>query len=150
MEEVYHVVLSKPGIVVPADGSKLILRVVIVGIKSVGFSPFGGINFIVKTAGGVVTSYVPDELKNSVKDKPLSPPDKLPEDGWELIDIQNQEPAVEEAEVEVEGKKYKIKVLAEASMISRNMNYKTDIGEPIYWVHWAVKIQWKNLEVKTS
>jgi len=128
-----------PGIVTLADGSKLVLRVVIVGVKHVGFSPFGGVNFTIKTAGGIASLYVPDELKNKVKDKPLTPPDKPPEDGWELIDIQSQEPAIEE----VEGKKYRIKVLAEASMVSRNMNYKTDVGEPLYWVHWNVKTQWK-------
>lgn len=144
-EGIYNVVLSKPGIVTLADGSKLVLRVVIVGVKHVGFSPFGGVNFTIKTAGGIASLYVPDELKNKVKDKPLTPPDKPPEDGWELIDIQSQEPAIEEVEVEVEGKKYRIKVLAEASMVSRNMNYKTDVGEPLYWVHWNVKTQWKPL-----
>jgi len=145
VESVYRVTLSKPGIVALADGSKLILRVVIVGVKYVGFSPFGGVNFAVKTAGGVASLYVPDELKNYVKDKPLSPPDKPPEEGWELVDIQSQEPAVEEVEVEVNDKKYKIKVLGEASMVSRNMNYKTDVGEPLYWVHWGIKIQWKSV-----
>jgi len=143
MEDVYCVILSKPGIVTLADGSKLVLRVVVVGVKYVGFSPFGGVNFAVKTAGGVSSLYVPDELKNNVKDKPLSPPDRLPEDGWELINIQSQEPATEEVEVEVEGKKYRIKVVGEASMVSRNINYRTDMNEPLYWVHWSVKIQWK-------
>jgi len=145
VENAYRVILSKPGIVALADGSKLVLRVVIVGVKYVGFSPFGGVDFAVKTAGGVATLYVPDELKNYVKDKPLSRGDKPPKEGWELVDIQSQEPAIEEVEVEVNDKKYKIKVVGEASMVSRNMNYKTDGNEPIYWVHWGVKIQWKSV-----
>ena len=145
VEGVYSVVLSKPGIVVLADGSKLVLRVVVVGVKHVGFSPFGGVNFVVKTVGGVASLYVPEELRDSVKDKPLSPPDRPPEDGWELVDIQSQEPAVEEVEVEVGGRKYRVKVLAEASMVSRNMKYRTDVGEPLYWVYWSIKVQWKPL-----
>ncbi len=145
VEEVYRVVLSKPGIVELADDSKLVLRVVIVGVKHAGFSPFSGVNFVVKTAGGVASLFVPDELKDSVKNKPLSPPDRPPEDGWELVEIKKQEPATEEVEIEVSDKKYMIKVLGEASMVSRNMNYRTDIGEPLYWVHWGIKVQWKPL-----
>jgi len=143
MGSVYRVVSSKPGIVVLADGSKLTLRVVVVGVKYVGFSPFGGVNFAVKTAGGVATLHVPDELKNNVRSKPLAPPDKPPEEGWELIDIQSQESATEEVDVEVNDKKYRIVVVGEASMVSRNMNYKTDVDEPLYSVHWSIKIQWK-------
>ena len=60
-ESVYRVVLSKPGIVSLADGSKLVLRVVVVGVKYSGFSPFGGVNFVVKPAGGVSSLFVPDK-----------------------------------------------------------------------------------------
>lgn len=142
-ESVYRVVLSKPGIVSLADGSKLVLRVVVVGVKYSGFSPFGGVNFVVKPAGGVSSLFVPDKLKNDVKDKPFSPPDRPPEEGWELIDVQGQEPAVEEVEVEADGRKYRVRVLGEASMVSRNMSYRTDVGEPLYWVYWSIKIQWR-------
>ncbi|RLG80972.1 MAG: hypothetical protein DRO09_02470 [Thermoprotei archaeon] len=82
-------------------------------------------------------------MKNDVRDKPFSPPDRPPEEGWELIDIQGQEPAVEEVEVEADGRKYRVRVLGEASMVSRNMSYRTDVGEPLYWVYWSIKIQWR-------
>ena len=143
---IYRVVLSKPGVVVLADGTKLILRVVVVGVKYVGFSPFNGVNFAVKTTGGVATLYVPDELKDRVKDKPLAPPDRPPEDGWELIDIQSHEPAIEEVEIEVGERRYRVTVVGEPSMVSRNMNYRTDMGEPLYWVHWNVKVRWRRSE----
>ena len=140
---VYSVVLSKPGTVKLADGSVLILRVVIVGVKHIGFSPFGGVNLAVKTAGGVATLSVPKELKERVKDKPLSPSDRPPQDGWELVDIQEQEPAEEEVEVSIGSSKYRVGVLGEATMVSRNMNFRTDLNEPLYWVHWNVKVKWK-------
>ncbi len=142
MEEIYKVVSSKPGVVVLADGSKLILRAVIVGVKYTGVSPFGGVNFTIKTAGGVSSLYVPAELKERIRDRPLFAPDKFPEEGWELVNIERQDPAVEEIEVIVREKRYHIEVLATASMVSRNMNYKTDIDEPLYWVAWSTSIRW--------
>ncbi len=145
-EKVYRVVVSKPGIVTLVDGSKLILRVVIVGVKYTGFSPLGGVNFAIKPAGGVSSLYVPEELRNMVRDKPVSPPDRLPENGWELVDIAGQEPAEEEVELDVNNRKYRVKVIGEASMVSRNTSYKTQLGEPLYWVQWSVKVQWRPLE----
>ncbi len=145
VESVYRVVQSKPGVITLSDGTKLVLRVVIVGVKHTGFSPFDRVNFAVKTAGGVASLYVPSELKEKVKDRPLSPPDGLPREGWELIDIQSQEPAMEEVEVEVEGKRYRVRVVGEASMVARNTSYRTDMGEPLYFVHWSIKIQWRSV-----
>jgi len=77
----YRVALSRPGIVRLADGSTLILRVAVVGVKYACFSPFGGANFAVKTTGGVAAISVPEELREHVRDKPLSPSDRLPQDG---------------------------------------------------------------------
>jgi len=139
----YRVTLSKPGIIRLADGSTLILRVAIVGVKYIGFSPFGGVNFIVKTTGGVTTLSVSEELRERVREKPLSPLDKLPQDGWELVDILEQEPAYEAVEVDVGSDRYVVEVLGEATMVSRNMNYRTNSDEPLYWVSWNVKIRWR-------
>jgi hypothetical protein len=144
MSEVFRVVMSRPGVVVVTDGSVLALRIVIVGVKNVGFSPFGGVNFAVKTAGGVATLFVPDELKEQVKNKPLSPPDRPPEDGWDLVEVERQEPAEEEVEVLVDDKSYRVSVTGEATMVSRNMNYRTEFGEPLYWVQWSVKVKWRS------
>lgn len=133
------------GFIKLSDGTVLKLRILIIDVKEAGFSPFGGINFDVKTAGGVSTHGVPEELKRAVADKPLAPPEP-PVDGWEIIDIIEQEPAVAEEIVDTSKGKYRVKVVAEAVMASRNMKYRSRHNEPIYWVSWVLKISWKPLE----
>lgn len=130
------------GFIKLSDGTVLKLKILIVDIKEEGFSPFGGINFDVKTVGGVSTHSVPEELKKAVADKPLAPPEP-PMDGWELIDIVEQEPAVAEEVVDTSKGKYRVRVVAEAVMASRNMKYKSRHSEPVYWVSWVLKISWK-------
>lgn len=66
-----------------------------------------------------------------------------PRDGWELVDIEKSEPSMEEVEVEAAGGRYRVTVIAEASMASRNLNYRSDAGEPLYWVSWGVRVKWK-------
>ena len=133
------------GFIKLSDGTVLKLRILIVDVKEAGFSPFGGINFDVKTVGGVSTHSVPEELKEAVADKPLAPPEP-PRDGWEIIDIVEQEPAVAEEIVDTSKGRYRVRVVAEAVMASRNMNYKSRHNEPIYWVSWVLKISWKPIE----
>lgn len=137
------------GYITLSDGTKLKLRILIVDVREVGFSPFGGVNFDVKTIGGISTVSVPDELKKIVAGKPLAPPEP-PMNGWELIDIKDQKPA--EAEVVVDSSKgrFRVKVVAEAVMVSRNMEYRTVHNEPIYWVSWVLKISWKPEAQKTQ
>jgi len=132
-----------------SDGTELKLRILIVDVKELGFSPFGGINFDVKTVGGVSTVRVPDELKRAVADKPLAPPEP-PIDGWEILDIEKQEPAVAETVVDTSKGKFRVKVVAEAVMVSRNMKYKSIHGEPLYWVSWVLKISWKPVEAQST
>jgi len=117
------------GLIKLSDGTELKLRILIVDVKELGFSPFGGINFDVRTVGGVSTVRVPDELKRAVADKPLAPPEP-PVDGWEILDIEKQEPAVAEAVVDTSKGKFRVKVVAEAVMVSRNMKYRSIHGEP--------------------
>jgi len=133
------------GFIKLSDGTVLKLRILIVDVKEAGFSPFGGINFDVKTVGGVSTYNVPEELKKAVVDKPLAPPEP-PRDGWEIIDIVEQKPAVAEEVVDASKGRYRVRVVAEAVMASRNMKYRSRHGEPIYWVSWVLKISWKPVE----
>jgi len=133
------------GFIKLADGAVLKLRILIVDIKETGFSPFGGINFDVKTVGGVSTHSIPEELKKMVADKPLAPPE-LPKDGWEIIKILEQEPAVAEEIVDSSKGRYRVRVVAEAVMASRNMKYRSKNKEPIYWVSWTLKISWSPVE----
>jgi len=139
----YRVVQSRPGVIKLADGAEFILRIAVVGVKNMGFSPFGGVNLVVKTTGGIIALSIPEELRMRVRDKPVVPPDKLPLDGWELIEIKEQEPAQEIVEVDVNNSTYVVEVSGEAAMVSRNMNYRTDSDEPLYWVMWNVKTKWK-------
>lgn len=125
-----------------SDGTVLKLRILIVDVKEVGFSPLGGINLDVKTVGGVSTQNVPEELKRKVAGKQLAPPEP-PREGWEMIDIVEQEPAIVEEIVDTSKGRYRVRVEAEAVMASRNMNYKTRHGEPPYWISWVLKISWK-------
>lgn len=133
------------GFIKLSDGTILKLRILIVDVKEAGFSPFGGINFDVKTVGGVSTHNVPEELKKVVANKPLAPPE-LPKDGWEIIDIVEQKPAVAEEVINTSKGRYRVRVVAEAVMVSRNMKYKSKHSEPIYWVSWVLKISWKPIE----
>ncbi|ACB39893.1 hypothetical protein [Pyrobaculum neutrophilum] len=110
-------------------------------MKEIGFSPFGGVNFDVSVVGGIYIEDLPEELKKAVADKPLLPP-TLPTDGWELVDIAEQEPAVAETTVETSRGKFDVRVVAEVVMVSRNINYKTPRNEPVYWAYWVSKVSW--------
>ncbi len=136
------------GLLKLSDGTIIKLRVFIIHIKEVGFSPFGGVNFDVKITGGVSTQYVPEELKKAVASKPLFPlvPPELPLDGWELVDIVEFKPAVIEEDFASSKGTFRIRVVAEPVMASRNMNYKSIDGEPVYWISWVTKISWKPLK----
>ena len=132
-----------------SDGTVLKLRILIVDVKETGFSPFGGVDFDVKTVGGVSTHSVPEELKRAVVDKPLAPPEP-PVDGWEIVDIVGQEPAVAEEVVDSSRGRYRVRVVAEAVMASRNTRYRSRSGEPIYWVSWVLKVSWKPVKGQES
>lgn len=141
--------MKKDGAIKLSDGTSLKLTITVVGAKEVGFSPFGGINIAVKAIGGITTLEVPEKLKEAVKDKPLIPP-QLPHDGWELIDIIEQEPAIDEVEINTSKGKFLVRVVGEAVMASRNMNYKSEFNEPVYWLNWVYKISWKPIKEEES
>jgi len=127
-----------------SDGAVIVLRIAIVSVKKLNdFSPFGGVNLAVKVVGGVSLAEIPEELKRVVADKPVTSPDKPPRDGWEYVEIREQEPAFEEAEVVVDGRKFVVRVEAEALMVVRNLSYRTEAGEPMYVVNWVNKVRWR-------
>lgn len=135
---------SELGFITVSDGTILKLKVSIVDIKEIkeAFSPFGGVIFDVKAVGGVSTHNVPEELKKAVADKPLAPPEP-PRDGWEILEIKEQKPAVIEEVVNSSKGGFVVRVVSEAVMVARNMRYKTPHNEPIYWVSWIYKVSWK-------
>ncbi len=117
----------------------------ILDIREAGFSPFGGVNFSVKAMGGIVTKVVPEELRRAVADKPTAPQEQ-PQDGWELVDIVEQEPAIVKESINSSRGRFAVRVAAEATMVARNLNYRVvfgDASEPLYWATWVYKITWK-------
>jgi hypothetical protein len=128
-----------------ADNTVIRLKILIIDAKESGFSPFGNINFDVKVIGGITVESLPENLRKIVADKPLAP-SELPKDGWEIIDIVEQEPAIAEVIVNTSKGKFRIKVVAEAVMASRNIMYRSSHDEPSYSLLWVNKISWKATE----
>jgi len=128
-----------------SDGTVLRLKILIVDVKEAGFSPFGGVNFDVKVTGGVATESVPEDVKKLVADKPLVPAE-LPRDGWEILDIVEQQPAEAYDIVSSSKGEFLVKVVVEAVMASRNTMYRSTLNEPVYSVLWVSKISWRPKE----
>ena len=125
-----------------SDGAVLKLKILVVDVRESGFSPFGGVNFDTKVIGGVAVESVPEEVKKLAADKPLAPPEP-PKDGWELLDIVEQQPAEAWEVVQSSRGEFVVKVVAEAVMASRNTLYRSPFNEPVYWVSWIYKVSWK-------
>lgn len=107
-----------------SDGTILKLKILIVDVREAGFSPFGGVNFDVKVAGGISTEFVSDDVKKLVIDKPLAPLEP-PKEGWEVVDIVEQQPAEAQEVVQSSKGEFVVKVVAEGVMVARNTSYKT-------------------------
>jgi len=125
------------------DGTFLKLKITIIDARESGFSPFGGVNIAVKAVGGIGIISIPDEIKNKVSKRPIAPPGPPPEDGWEIVDIINFTPATETTEIETSKGLFQVTVEGEPTMASRNLKYRSELGEPLYWLNWVNKISWK-------
>jgi hypothetical protein len=139
------VMRCEDGIVKLSDGSTLKLKISIVDTREAGFSPFGGVNIAVKVVGGVATLEVPEEIRKKVSEKPLAPPEP-PHNGWKILDIINYIPAYEEKPIKTSKGSFLVIVKAEPVMASGNFDYRTELGEPLYWLNWVYKISWKPIE----
>jgi len=142
-----ELVLGGVGRVELSDGAVLLLKVMVVHVKEAGFSPFGGVNFDVKAVADITVGSVPDELKEKVRDRPVYYLwQEPPRDGWELVDIKGQEPAVIETTVNTSRGIFSVRVVAEVVMVARNLNYRSLTGEPVYAASWVYKISWRPAE----
>jgi len=134
------------GYVKLSDGTTIILRAAVVDIKPLQITPPFGVEFNVSVVGGV-SAYPSDSALNEVKDKQLIEPDKMPSDGWTLIDIVEKQSAYEEVVYLLNGKeKYVIKAEIEPILAAKNTNYRTIQNEPLYFVRWVNKVSWKKCE----
>lgn len=136
------------GFIELGDGSKLKLKMLILDVKETGFSPFGGVYFYVNPIAGIATVYVPEGLKESMRDKPVVDLTKIPQEGWSMIDIKSSKNAVQEVEVPSSKGRFRIKVETEPLMVARNMSFKVSAGidEPLYWAYWVYKVSWRPVE----
>ena len=97
-----------------------------------------------RAVADVTVESLPEELKEKVRDRPVYyPGQEPPRDGWELVEIRGQEPAVIETTVNTSRGVFSVKVVAEVVMVARNLNYRTPAGEPIYAVSWAYRASWR-------
>ena len=125
------------------DGTTVVMKVILDSIKEMGFSPFGGVNFSANITTQIAFAS-PEELKEKVKDMPVrNPGQQLPTDGWEVVDIEWQRPAVIETTVNTSRGVFSFKIVTEALMAARNMNYRTPAGDPLYQIAWVYKYYWK-------
>jgi len=138
---------SKEGVVRLSDGAVLRLKVVIVDAREAGFSPYGGVNIFVKPIGGLSVKEIPENLRNEMRDKPIAS-GLEPRDGWEIIDIEEFEPATDEMMVKTSKGLFLVKVKAEPVMAARNMGYKPapELNEPLYSLNWVYKVSWKPIK----
>ena len=132
---------SREGFIKLADKTILKLKIGVVDLREAGFSPFGGVNIIVKPIGGIATKNVPSQLKELVRGKPPMPSVE-PQEGWELIKIEQQEEAIHEELAETTKGKFIVKIRAEVLMVARNVLYKTITDEPVYRAIWVYKVSW--------
>ena len=126
-----------------ADGTILKLMVNIIDVRENGFSPFGGVNLSIKQSGGTAAVKVPDELVQSVKDKPLYSSANQPQDGWEMIEIAESTPAKAETKIQTTKGYFLVEIKSLATMVSRNMTFKNEFNEPVYLVNFVIPFSWK-------
>lgn len=137
---------SKLGYVKVNDGSVIILRVALIDVRvREEASPFGA-EFEVNATGGI-SVYPSESVLNEVKDKQIVDPGKTVNEGWVRVDIVEMKPAYEEAIYDdIKVGKYLIRVEIEPIMVSRNTQYKTLQGLPLYVVRWVPKISWNKIQ----
>jgi len=134
---------SRLGYVKVNDGSVVILRVAIVDARiREEASPFG-VDFDVDATVGM-SVYPSDVALSEVKDKPVLEPGKSIGEGWMRVEITEKLPAYEEAIYEDDKNgRYLIRAEIEPLMVSKNTQFKSFQGLPLYAVRWVPKVSWR-------
>ncbi len=137
---------SRLGYVKVNDGSAIILRVAIVDVRvRQEASPFGA-EFDVNATGGI-SVYPSEDVLSEVKDKPVLEPGKTASEGWMRVNIVERAPAYEEVIYNDDRVgKYLIRIEIEPVMVSKNTQFKTSRGLPLYVVRWVPKITWSEVQ----
>ena len=134
---------SVDGSVELVDGSALKVAVSIIDAREGGFSVFGGVNILVKHAGGIAITKIGAKASEMVKDKPLLQAGEQPTDGWQIVDIVKFTPASSDTKVETTKGAFLVILKAIPSMAAVNLNYKNELNEPAYVVNWSPIVSWK-------
>jgi len=134
---------SVDGSVELLDGSVLKVAVSIIDAREGGFSVFGGVNILVKHAGGIAITKIGTKASEMVKDKPLLQTSEQPTDGWQIVDIVKFTPASSDTKIETTKGAFLVTLKAIPSMAAVNLNYKNELNEPAYVVNWSPIVSWK-------
>jgi len=137
-----HTVSQRPvgvGNIKLSDGAHLRLRILIVDVKEIGFSPFGGVNFYANVTGGVYVEFIPDRLRELVKaaiPKPRACQRRLGVARHRRTKARRGAGDCSELAGRIRGEGC-------SRRVARNTHYRSPTNEPIYWVHWLYKVSWK-------
>jgi len=136
----FEVARSIPGYVKLDDGTELVVRVVIGMIDELERTPVGlslGVGHQV-----IISASSPPSLKEKVKDKPYpAQREHLKRlDIWYEVKILKVKKALEEViYTGSDGRKYKVLIEIEPTIVSRTLEYKDGRGNPIYHVRWGTR-----------
>ncbi|MCS6769484.1 MAG: hypothetical protein NZ570_03500 [Candidatus Caldarchaeum sp.] len=139
----FEVVSTKLGFAVLSDETVIYLRPVIVGIAELGPRMPTGLNL--GTARQVGISLVASkQLMEKVADKPQPKEDEHLRrmDIWEFIDIVEKKAGFDLVRYRgSDGLNYLVRLEIEPNVVSRTLEYRDQLGNPIYHVSWSEKIQ---------
>jgi len=137
---------TKFGKIKLSDGTFIVSRVAIVDVRiAIENTPFGP-EFDVKTVGGV-SVYPSEDVLKEISNKDVILPGKPVTEGWEPVKVLEFEPPVEEAIYNSNSMgEYRIRVELEPIAVSKNVKYRTVLGEPLYAVKWFPRMQWEKFD----
>jgi len=133
---------SKIGYIKLSDETMISLRVVIVDIREGMQKPVGPDLHIAHTT--LIKADSPQSLKEKVREKPLPPPTNIHLQNleiWEIVDIIESENAFDECKyTATNGHTYRAIVEIEPTIAARTLEYRDDLGNPIYHLRLGTKI----------
>ncbi len=127
------------------DGTIVLIRPVIVNVIETGPKYPTGPSFMTQNQI-VVTVITPPELKEVVKDKPRPTGTNFwfNPDIWAIIPIKESTPGIDSVYYDCEdGRKYLIELEAYPDIISRTLEYKDEMGSPIYHIRYSTRLSVK-------
>jgi len=109
-----------------SDGALLRLKILIVDVKEIGFSPFGGVNFYANVTGGVYVSQTASESSSKISRS--SQVSSLPETAGNCSTSSNKTRRGAGGRPELTGR---IRGEGCSRRVARNTHYKSPTNEPI-------------------